>query len=278
MINPTTRSPLDAAALTDSVVTPASIWRRVDVVAETGSTNADLIARSATGEDIAGAVLLAENQTAGRGRNGRSWSAVSRAQITMSVGVSTSGLPPAAWGWVPLATGLAVVDAVAAGNGIDAGLKWPNDVLAGANRRKLAGILAEMATPTPVIVVGVGLNVSLLAEELPDPNATSLAVLGATNLDRMQLVPVLLRELQRRIEGLQATGGADASLLARYTANSLTIGSRVRALLPGDKEVVGDAVSVDGQGRLRIDTGNEVVVVSAGDIVHLRPVQQTSAE
>ena len=190
----------------------------------------------------------------------------------MSVGVSTAGLPPAAWGWVPLVTGLAVVDAVADVTGIDAGLKWPNDVLAGSNRWKLAGILAEMATPTPVIVVGVGLNVSLLADELPDPNATSLAVLGATNLDRMELVGVLLRDLQRRIEALQAAGGADDTLVAQYTSNSLTIGSRVRALLPGDKEVVGDAVAVDDQGRLRIDTGTEVVVVSAGDIVHLRPV------
>ncbi len=231
-----------------------------------------MIARAAGGEDIAGAVLLAENQTAGRGRNGRTWSAVPRAQITMSVGVPTAGLPPAAWGWVPLVTGLAVVDAVAAVSGIDAGLKWPNDVLAGPDRRKLAGILAEVSTPASVIVVGVGVNVSFLADELPDPNATSLAVLGAANLDRGQLVGAVLRELRRRIDGLTSAGGADDALLARYTASSLTIAQRVRATLPGEREVTGDALGIDDQGRLRIDTGTGVVVVSAGDVVHLRPV------
>ena len=195
----------------------------------------------------------------------------------MSVGVPTAGLPPAAWGWVPLATGLAVVDAVAAVTGIDAGLKWPNDVLAGPDRRKLAGILAEVATPASVIVVGVGLNVSYLADELPDHNATSLAVLGASNLDRAELVGALLRELQRRIEGLTATGGADDALLAQYTASSLTVSSRVRATLPGDREVVGDALAIDDQGRLRIDSGSGVVVVSAGDIVHLRPIPGSTA-
>lgn len=263
-------APIDEAALRADL--RGSTWRGLDVVAETGSTNADLIARAARGEDVAGAVLIAENQTAGRGRNGRSWSAVPRAQIAMSVGVLTAGLPPAAWGWVPLATGLAVVDAIAAVTGIDAALKWPNDVLAGPEQRKLAGILAEVATPATVIVVGIGLNVSYGADELPDPNATSLAVLGAANLDRTALIGAVLRELQHRIEGLTTTGGADAALLDRYTASSLTVGARVRATLPGDREIVGEALAIDDQGRLRIDTGDGVVVVSAGDIVHLRPV------
>jgi BirA family biotin operon repressor/biotin-[acetyl-CoA-carboxylase] ligase len=74
------------------------------------------------------------------------------------------------------------------------------------------------------------------------------------------------------VDGLTAAGGADADLLADYVANSLTISSRVRATLPGDRQVVGDALSIDDQGRLRIDTGGGVTVVSAGDIVHLRPV------
>ncbi len=247
----------------------ASGWRRLTVVPETGSTNADLIARASAGEDISGVVLIAENQTAGRGRNGRSWSAVPRAQITMSVGVAMDGLPAAAWGWVPLVTGIAVVDAVAEATGIRAGLKWPNDVLAALDGRKLAGILAEVATP--VIVVGIGLNVSLRADELPQPTATSLSVLGVDDPDREALIVALLGGLWRRVDALKAAGGADAALAADYVAKSLTIASRVRATLPGDRQVVGDAVDIDDQGRLRIDTGSEVVVVSAGDIVHLRP-------
>lgn len=276
------RRALDETALRAASSIPGPTWRRLDVVAETGSTNADLIARASGGEDIAGAVLITEHQTAGRGRNGRTWLAVPRALITMSMGIATTGIPAAAWGWVPLVTGLAVVDAVAEVSGVRAGLKWPNDVLAGPDGHKLAGILAEVASPASVIVVGVGLNVSLGADELPEPAAgslpaTSLQVLGAAEQDREALVGALLAQMARRIDDLRTAGGADAALLEEYAARSLTIGSRVRATMPGDREVVGEALGVDDQGRLRIrvgneDTGGDVVVVSAGDIVHLRPV------
>ncbi|MGV0800925.1 biotin--[acetyl-CoA-carboxylase] ligase, partial [Mycolicibacterium elephantis] len=84
------RVPLDEAALRADVLGTSPPWRRIDVVAETGSTNADLIARADRGEAVDGAVLIAENQTAGRGRQGRSWSAVPYAQITMSVGVDAA--------------------------------------------------------------------------------------------------------------------------------------------------------------------------------------------
>jgi len=264
------RTALDATALRD--VLAASRWQRIDVVAETGSTNADLIARAAAGEDIDGVVLVAEHQTAGRGRNGRTWSAIPGAQISMSVGVSADGIPSASWGWIPLIAGLAVLDAVGP-TGVDAGLKWPNDVLARPpGQGKLAGILAEVAAPTPAVVIGIGLNVSHGSDELPDPGATSLAILGGRPTDRRDLIAAVLDGLDRRIAGLRAAKGADAALIAEYTAHSLTIGGRVRAIMPGDREIVGDAKNVDDQGRLCIDTGSEVVVVSAGDIVHLRPL------
>src|SRR5262249_14686580 len=134
--------PLDVVSLRDGLAGPGLLWRRLDVVDSTGSTNEDLLARAAEGEDIAGAVLIAEQQSAGRGRMGRIWSAP-RAQLTLSVGVDAGDVPPDAWGWLPLAAGLAVVDAVAAVTGVEARLKWPNDVL--ANSRKLAGILTEVA-------------------------------------------------------------------------------------------------------------------------------------
>lgn len=259
---------LDAPALTAALA--GSCWRRVDVVAETGSTNADLLARAGSGEDIAGTVLLAENQLAGRGRNGRSWSTVPGTQILMSVGVPTAGVPAAAWGWLSLATGLAVVDAVARCAAVRAGLKWPNDVL--VDGRKLAGILAEVAVgpADPVVVVGVGLNVSQRAEELPEEAAaTSLAALG-TPADRADLVIALLSELDRRLAQWRA--GPAPALPADYRAASVTVGSRVRALQPGDNQVIGDAVAVDDQGRLVIEADGGPVAVSAGDIVHLRPL------
>ena len=174
-------------------------WR-IDVVEETGSTNADLLARAAAGEDIDGAVLIAESQTAGRGRHGRSWSTPPRSQIALSVGVGVGAVPSDAWGWLPLLTGVAVVDAVAEVAGVAAGLKWPNDVLVGNG--KLAGILAEVAAPEPVVVVGLGLNVT----EAPDPAATSLSMLGAA-VDRTALTDAVLRHLAARIGGWRAARG-----------------------------------------------------------------------
>lgn len=265
------RAPLDVERLR---VAATGLWQRLDVVAETGSTNADLLARSVAGDDIAGAVLLAEYQRAGRGRHGRTWTAAPRSQITMSVGVDASGIPPEAWGWLPLLTGLAVVDAVRAGHPVEPGLKWPNDVLVGTG--KLAGILAEVASPLPVIVVGIGLNVTLTAREAPDTAATSLSMLGCPAVDRTDLAGALLNSLGSRISRWQSAGGADAGLLADYRRASLTLGTVVRAFLPGDREIVGVARAVDDAGRLVIDDGSANVTISAGDITHLRPATDSA--
>ncbi|ORW50570.1 biotin--acetyl-CoA-carboxylase ligase [Mycobacterium paraense] len=264
------RQPLDQAALRAELIGAGLGWRRLDVVEQTGSTNADLLARAAAGTDVAGAVLIAEHQTAGRGRHGRGWSATPRAQITMSVGVSIVDVPTEGWGWLSLATGVAIVDAVQQVTGVRAGLKWPNDVLAGPpdSLGKLAGILAEVSRP--VVVIGLGLNVTQAPEEIDGPGATSLYDLGVAAPDRHRLVCAVLTELGRRIVGWRAARGADWALAADYRARSLTIGQAVRAQLPGGKEVVGTATAVDDQGRLCLEAGGQTVVVSAGDVVHLR--------
>jgi BirA family biotin operon repressor/biotin-[acetyl-CoA-carboxylase] ligase len=266
------RAPLDAAELQRDVLTPGSPWRQLDVVAETGSTNSDLIARAAAGHDIDGAVLIAEHQTAGRGRNARSWTTVPRSQIVMSVGVGAATVPTAEWGWLTLATGVAVVDAVAEVTGVEAKLKWPNDVLVGGG--KLAGILAEVAPAQSVIVVGLGLNVTLRRDEIADPVATSLTELGVTSPDRSHLVRTLLGTLADRIAGWRNAEGADDGLISDYAARSGTIGATVRAALPGDREVVGTATGVDRQGRLLVNTADGTVVLSAGDVVHLRAAER----
>jgi BirA family biotin operon repressor/biotin-[acetyl-CoA-carboxylase] ligase len=265
--NSSSPSPLDSESLRDELAGPGRPWRRLDVVERTGSTNADLLARAGAGEDIAGAVLIAEHQTAGRGRNGRVWASPG-AQLTMSVGVDGADVSPDAWGWLPLATGVAVVDAVAAVAGVTAGLKWPNDVL--ANSRKLAGILTEVAPAQRHIVVGIGLNVTLDDDDVPDAAATSLRSLGVVAPDRNQLVRAILLELGSRVDRWRAANGADAALIADYRARSVTIGSAVRAILPGGREVLGVASSIDAQGRLHIDSDAGTVAVSAGDVVHLR--------
>ena len=259
------RLPLNATALRSGLGSP---WRHFEVVAETGSTNADLIARAAAGEDIDGVVLIAEHQTAGRGRMGRTWSAAPRAQITLSVGVGARDVPTAGWGWLPLAAGVAVVDAVAAVTGVAAGLKWPNDVL--VEDRKLAGILAEVAPSETVIVVGVGLNVTLSPEAAGDPGATSLLDLGVEAPDRDALIARLLHVFGRLVDVWSRVRGAGGGLSDDYRARSPTIGNPVRATLPGGREIVGTARSIDEQGRLCIESHGQLAAVSAGDVVNLR--------
>lgn len=263
--------PLDAPVLRDGLVGPGHPWRALDVVAETGSTNADLLARSAAGEDIDGAVLLAEHQTAGRGRHGRHWVAPARSQLALSVGVAADMVPTSGWGWLTLATGVAVADALTE-EGLQVGLKWPNDVIVGGDKHgKLAGILAEVAAPKQLIVVGLGLNVTMTAQQAPDPAAVSLAMLGASMLDRNILARKVLRHLAARIAAWRTAGGADEALAADYRRHSYTLGARVRAELPGDQRIEGLAAGIDEMGRLVIDTGAQTVTVSAGDVTRLRP-------
>lgn len=260
--------PLDAAALRNALVVPGLPWRRLDVVEETGSTNADLLARAGAGEDIDGAVLLTEHQRSGRGRHGRQWFTPPHAQLALSIGVDAGAIPVSGWGWVPLATGVAVVDALAESLGVGAGLKWPNDVLVGGG--KLAGILAEVAAPKPVIVVGLGLNVALSPTEAPGSAATSLAMCGAPLVDRNVLADKIIRMMGARLESWRATQGADEALVADYRRHSVTLGTRVRASLPGERVIEGLAAAIDELGRLRIDTDAGAEMVAAADVTHLR--------
>src|SRR6201997_1414473 len=264
------RHRLHAASLRQEVAGPGRPWHYLEVLDETGSTNSDLLARAAAGEDIDRVALIAEHQTAGRGRMGRAWSDAVRAQIALSVGIRPGDVPIDHWGWLPLAAGVAVVDTVAAEGGVHAGLKWPNDVMVAD--RKLAGILAEVASPKTHVVIGIGLNVTLTAEEAGDPAATSLLDLGVVAPDRDRLIRRLLSELGSRIDDWRVAGGLDDKLVADYRARSMTIGSQVRAVLPGNRTLVGAARGIDGEGRLVVDSAGETVAVSAGDIIHLRPL------
>ena len=174
------RPPLDARALRRAlqVGQPGSWWRDLTVVGSTGSTNADLAAAARTGEagqPGGAAVLVAEHQLTGRGRLNRSWQAPFRSALTVSVLVHPQA-PMARWPWLPLLSGVAVAEAVRRAAGVDATLKWPNDVL--VEDRKLAGVLVErVETPVgPAAVLGIGLNVSATRAELPVVAATSLAL------------------------------------------------------------------------------------------------------
>ncbi|MBM4492003.1 biotin--[acetyl-CoA-carboxylase] ligase [Prescottella equi] len=271
------RPPLDAGVLRRALVRdaggdPDAFWSRVDVVTETGSTNADLLA-APRDADYPRSVLIAEHQTGGRGRHARPWVSAPRALVTVSAVLDMPGMDLADIGWLPLLAGVAVVDVLRGTAGVDAELKWPNDVLIGG--RKVVGILAEVAATAPVatVVVGIGLNVSLTEDELPVPTATSLLLEDAEVTDRTVLVRAILRELARRHREWEAAGWKVDALAAAYKERCGTLGRRVRAELPGDRELIGTAIDVDVEGRIVIEAdGKSPVAVSAGDITHLRAV------
>ena len=163
---------LDVTGISAGLVRPGSLWREVRAVAETGSSNADLLAVAGAGA-AEGTVLVAEAQTAGRGRLGRRWASPPRTGLTFSVLLRPGGVPAARLGWLPLLAGVAAAASVRAVAAVDATLKWPNDVLAG--EKKLGGILAERSGTA--VVVGIGINVWQARADLPpDAAATSVAL------------------------------------------------------------------------------------------------------
>ncbi|WP_089099168.1 biotin--[acetyl-CoA-carboxylase] ligase [Streptomyces hyaluromycini] len=271
------RPPLNAAGLGKALVRDGGnggLYRDIEVVDRTGSTNSDLVARAVAGGVDEGVVLVAEEQTAGRGRLDRQWTAPPRSGLFFSVLLKPAEVPVARWGWLPLLTGVAVATGLARAAGVDTALKWPNDLLVtvGDTERKTGGILAERAGEDGV-VVGVGINVTLRAAELPVPQAGSLALAGAVSTDRETLLRAVLRSLEDWYGRWREAGGdpAASGLQEAYAAGCATLGRSVRAELPGDRSLVGEAVAIDGDGRLVIATGEGVQEpVGAGDIVHLR--------
>ncbi|GGS68257.1 biotin--[acetyl-CoA-carboxylase] ligase [Streptomyces tanashiensis] len=265
------RPPLNAPALRRALVLPDGLWTSLDVVTATGSTNSDLAARA--DELPEGAVLVAEEQTSGRGRLDRTWTAPARSGLFLSV-LLKPAVPVHRWGWLPLLTGVAAATGLAKAAGVDTSLKWPNDVLVSVagEERKTGGILAERAG-ADAIVVGLGINVTLREDELPVPAAGSLLLAGAVSTDRDTLLRAVLRSLEQWYgDWVRADGDPDASgLQAAYTAGCATLGRRVRAELPGERMLEGEAVALDGDGRLVVATeGGGTEAVGAGDIVHLR--------
>ncbi|AJE85226.1 MULTISPECIES: biotin--[acetyl-CoA-carboxylase] ligase [Streptomyces] len=273
------RPPLDAASLRRALVRPGSLWTSLEVVPSTGSTNTDLTAAADALDE--GTVLVAEEQNAGRGRLERRWNAPARSGLFFSVlvrpGDAREGAEPVPverWGWLPLLAGVATATALSRTAGVDTALKWPNDLLVtvGAEERKTGGILAERAG-TGAVVVGIGLNVSLRTDELPVPGAGSLALAGAASTDRDPILRAILRSFAQWYGDWREAGGDPglSGLQETYAAGCATLGRRVRAELPGGGQIIGEAVAVDGDGRLVLATQDGIQEpVGAGDIVHLK--------
>ncbi len=258
------RPGLDAVSLVTALQRGDGLWRSVEVVDEIGSTNAALAARATAGE-AEGLVLVAEHQVAGRGRLDRSWSSPPRAGITVSV-LLRPDVPVARRGWLSMLTGVALAESVA--DTSRTSLKWPNDLLA-QDGRKLAGILAEVADGA--VVVGVGLNVSTRADELPD-TATSLSLVADRPVDRAPVLLGYLRALEARYRRWVEHAGDPVSsgLATDYLAWCSTVGTEVTVTLPDGSALDGVAEAVDWDGRLVVRTAEGRYELAAGDVRHVR--------
>lgn len=241
-------------------ITASPRWRSVEYRRVVGSTNTVVAERAAGGEE-AGLVVVAERQTAGRGRRDRSWFD----QPGGSLAVTALVRAPDCATLGTLAAGLAVVDAAAA-QGADTALKWPNDVLT-PDDRKCAGVLLETAAGG-LLAVGIGINVDWRQRSAEvDPAWGSLAESRDGDIDRWVLLADLLRSLDDHLN--QAEVRPDA-LLETYRARCSTLGRDVRVEL-SEGVLVGTAEDVAEDGALVVRTGRRTVTVHAGDVHHLRP-------
>lgn len=230
------------------------LWPEPLVVTSVASTNADVLQLAADGA-VDGTCEVAGEQTAGRGRHGRTWHSAPGAGLWSSTLITECANPTR----LPILAALAVVDAAHSLRGPALSIKWPNDVLAD-DGRKMAGILVERCSRGAV--VGIGINIEQGVDELPSELATSWWLQVHHVPDRSELLAEILI-------GLHDWVRRDWSLaLAEYRALCVTLRRTVQVLLPGGQEWIGQAVDIDSEGHLLIRHEEKVRTVVAGDVVH----------
>lgn len=202
-------------------------------------------------------VVITEEQTAGRGRLDRAWTAPPFSSVLMSV-----GLPPSVHNSTfTLKVGVVVARSLAT-RGVHVQLKWPNDIVVVQDERvrKLGGILAEMHRDH--VIVGIGLNIDMDEAELPTPDAISCRQLGTT--------PRRERLIDDIVDGLAALPGAVS--MTSYRALCATIGAEVEVRRIVGEALRGTAIAVDDDGALVVrDLAGAEHVVTVGDVQHVRP-------
>jgi BirA family biotin operon repressor/biotin-[acetyl-CoA-carboxylase] ligase len=289
------RTAPDPASLAARARAALAATRFADVrwFAETGSTNADVLELARSGEPE-GIVVVAEHQSAGRGRLGRTWQAPPGGSLLCTVLLR----PPASVaGATTMAVAVAAGEAIAELTGRTPGLKWPNDLVwpgdGSGPDRKLAGILAEVdwpagsniaggwAEPRPTdrlaVAVGIGINVAWGDEVPPELEALAIALDAidedSAPLDRVDLLVAMLTRLDQHYRALVGSPDGIDELRASWRDRSATLGRRVRVDLGAD-DLVGRAVDVTAEGHLVVETLEGTRrTVAVGDVVHLRALE-----
>lgn len=255
------------------------LGRRIELFEQLSSTNQEATNLGQSGVEH-GTVVIADRQTAGRGRLARTWFSPGSANVYCSL-VLRANLPAnrlTDWlSWLPLITALAAAEAIESVTTAPVSLKWPNDLL--MSGRKIGGVLCEniQASPSgPFQVLGIGINVNMTSEDFPAElrgSATSVWNETHTIIDRNRLIAQLLLEMEQCIEELAGHGPQQLALA--YQRRCSTIGHKVRASLADGSELTGYAESISEDGSLRIATRSgthpdRFVELRAADIVHLR--------
>jgi BirA family biotin operon repressor/biotin-[acetyl-CoA-carboxylase] ligase len=265
-----------------STLATQSLGQQLHLHQELASTNSEAL-RLAQAGATHGTVVVAEHQSAGRGRRARQWYSPPGANIYCSVvvrGIGSSRTLSEWLSWVPLVSALAAAEAVHTTTSLSLSLKWPNDLL--FQERKVGGILCEsthISADTPIIVIGIGLNVNMTEDSFPEDlrqTATSLSAASRSSINRVRLLTQLLLELERGLDELR-TQGPDR-LRDTYVSRCGTLGKRVRLLLEDEQELLGTAESIGADGALQVRPSTpfsgaqrpSLLDIRAADVIHLR--------
>jgi BirA family transcriptional regulator, biotin operon repressor / biotin---[acetyl-CoA-carboxylase] ligase len=255
------------------------LGRRIELFEQISSTNQEAINLGQSGVEH-GTVVIADRQTAGRGRLARTWFSPGSMNVYCSL-VLRANLPAnrlMEWlSWLPLITALSAAEAIESVTSAPVSLKWPNDLL--MSGRKVGGVLCEnvQASPSgPFQVIGIGINVNMKPEDFPaELRASATSVWNETHtiVDRNRLIAQLLLEMEQCIEELAGHGPQQLALA--YQRRCSTVGQKVLASLADGSELTGYAESISKDGSLRIATRSgtlrdTIVELRAADIVHLR--------
>ena len=210
----------------------------------------------------------------------RQWQAPSCASIAVSCVVPVPVDRTADVGWLPLLSGMAMRQALADVADVPGRLKWPNDVLVQeqpddpeAPWLKISGVLCEMVRGGGLVVIGAGANIDQTRAELPVETATSLALCGAGNVRREDVIVRYLGVLADLYRAWSGGGTGLGAMSAAYRSFCLTIGLEVDVHQPDGRVARGSATGVDDTGRLVVRTGGSSTAHAAGDVIHLRRSQ-----
>jgi BirA family biotin operon repressor/biotin-[acetyl-CoA-carboxylase] ligase len=235
------------------------------------STNTEVARRAAEGA-AEGLAIVADEQTAGRGRLQRAWSSPKGAGLYFSI-LLRPKLPLDRWPLITFVAALATGDALLDATNVQTDIKWPNDLL--ANERKICGILAE-AIETPngrAVVLGIGINLTNQAfpQELASV-ATSVANESGRPPEREPLLAALLNALARWYSLLQEPDGAE-KIVAAWSSRSSYASGKLVQVTNGDETLQGITRGIENDGALRLETANRVQLIRAGDVTSVRPAR-----